>query len=284
MSKLSLFCNLFKPASLDTILLKRKDGKFVTLQAMMHIAPDEFYRHVNTNIKSFLYTHPNGKVFLEGVYNIEGDIESKEQMQQILAGSLFLEKDVELKDLYQAFAKFLGWDMQSAENYINGVPDDVLVKADISSQEFVRLYNAQKTDKVEQDKDPKGNKFAKILADFLDKKNAKITQKDLEEIVQNKDNFSSRIVKSIIKKGLKTAIASAQANQDILKELSIRDPILSSIIIDTRNNRLIDMIEQADTDIFVTYGAAHLYCGDFALINALKSRGYELISIGKYRL
>ena len=156
------------------------------------------------------------------------------------------------------------------------------MKADISSQEFVRLYNAQKTDKVEQDKDPKGNKLAKILADFLDKKDAKITQKDLEEIVQNKDNFSSRIVKPIIKKGLKTAIASAQANQDILKELSIRDPILSSIIIDTRNNRLIDMIEQADTDVFVTYGAAHLYCGDFALINALKSRGYELISVGKY--
>ena len=44
------------------------------------------------------------------------------------------------------------------------------------------------------------------------------------------------------------------------------------------------MIDQADTDIFVTYGAAHLYCGDFALINALKSRGYELISIGKYKL
>ena len=137
------------------------------------------------------------------------------------------------------------------------------------------MYNAQKTDKVEQVNDPKGNKLAKILADFLDKKDAKITQKDLEEIVQNKDNFSSRIVKPIIKKGLKTAIASAQANQDILKELSIRDPILSSIIIDTRNNRLIDMIvEQADTDIFVTYGA----------INALKSRGYELISIGKYKL
>lgn len=284
MSKLSLFCNLFKPASLDTILLKRKDGKFVTLQAMMHIAPAEFYQHVNTNIKSFLYTHQNGKVFLEGVYNIEGDLESKEQIQQILSGSLFLEKDVELKDLYQAFAKFLGWDMQSTENYLKGIPDDVLVKADISSQEFVRLYNAQKTDKVEQGSDPKGNKLAKILADFLDKKDAKITQKDLEEIVQNKDNFSSRIVKPIIKKGLKTAIASAQANQDILKELSIRDPLLSSIIIDTRNNRLIDMIEQADTNIFVTYGAAHLYCGDFSLINALKSRGYELISVGKYRL
>lgn len=284
MSKLSLFCNLFKPASLDTISLKRKDGKFITLQSMMHIAPAEFYRHVNTNIKSFLYTHPNGKVFLEGVYNIEDDLESKEQMQQILSGSLFLEKDVELKDLYQAFAKFLGWDMQSAENYLNGIPDNVLVKADISSQEFVRLYNAQKSDKADEKTAQNNKRWGEALRALLDKKENKVTQKDLEEIVQNKDNFSSRIVKPIIKKGLKTAIASAQANQDILKELSIRDPILSSIIIDTRNNRLIDMIEQADTDIFVTYGAAHLYCGDFALINALKSRGYELISIGKYRL
>lgn len=283
MSKLSLLCNLFKPASLDTVLLKRKDGKLVTLQAMMHIAPAEFYQHVNTNIKSFLYTNPNGKVFLEGVYNIEGDIESKEQMQQILSGSLFLEKDVELKDLYQAFAKFLGWNMQDAENYLNGIPNDVLIKADISSQEFVRLYNAQ-SDKIDEATVKNKKRWGEALKAFLDKKENKVTQKDLEEIVQNKDNFSSRIVKPIIKKGLKTAIASAQSGSDILKELSVRDPLLSSIIIDTRNNRLIDMIEQAETDIFVTYGAAHLYCGDFALINALKSRGYELISIGKYRL
>lgn len=283
MSKLSLLCNLFKPASLDTVLLKRKDGKLVALQAMMHIAPAEFYQHVNTNIKSFLYTNPNGKVFLEGVYNIEGDIESKEQMQQILSGSLFLEKDVELKDLYQAFAKFLGWNMQDAENYLNGIPNDVLVKADISSQEFVRLYNAQ-SDKIDEATVKNKKRWGEALKAFLDKKENKVTQKDLEEIVQNKDNFSSRIVKPIIKKGLKTAIASAQSGSDILKELSVRDPLLSSIIIDTRNNRLIDMIEQAETDIFVTYGAAHLYCGDFALINALKSRGYELISIGKYRL
>ena len=284
MSKLSLLCNLFKPASLDTILLKRKDGKFVTLQAMMHIAPTEFYQHVNTNIKAFLYNNPEGRVFLEGVYNIEGDLESKEQMQQILSGSLPLENDVELKDLYQAFAKFLDWDMQSKENYLANIPEDVLMKADISSQEFVKLYNAQKSEKTDQDNDQKRKKFAQILANFLDKEDNKITQKDLEEIVQNKDNFNSHIVKPIIKKGLKTAIASAQSNQDILKELSIRDPILSAIIIDTRNNRLIDMIEQAETDIFVTYGAAHLYCGDFALINALKSRGYELVSIGKYKL
>lgn len=283
MSKLSLLCNLFKPASLDTVLLKRKDGKLVTLQAMMHIAPAEFYQHVNTNIKSFLYTHPNGKVFLEGVYNIEGDLESKEQMQQILSGSLFLEKDVELKDLYQAFAKFLGWNMQATENYLNGVPDDVLVKADISSQEFVRLYNAQ-SDKVDEATIKNKKRWGETLKAFLDKKENKITQKDLEEIVQNKDNLNARIVKPIIKKGLKTAIASAQSGSDILKELSVCDPLLSSIIIDTRNNRLIDMIEQAETDIFVTYGAAHLYCGDFALINALKSRGYELVSIGKYKL
>ena len=283
MSKLSLLCNLFKPASLDTVLLKRKDGKFITLQAMMHIAPAEFYQHVNTNIKSFLYTHPNGKVFLEGVYNIEGDIESKEQMQQILSGSLFLEKDVELKDLYRAFAKFLGWNMQDAENYLNGVPDYVLVTADISSQEFVRLYNAQ-SDKVDETTVKNKKRWSEALKAFLDKKENKITQKDLEEIVQNKDNLNARILKPIIKKGLKTAISSAQSGGDILKELSVRDPLLSSIIIDTRNNRLIDMIEQAETDIFVTYGAAHLYCGDFALINALKSRGYELISIGKYRL
>lgn len=283
MSKLSLLCNLFKPASLDTVLLKRKDGKFITLQAMMHIAPAEFYQHVNTNIKSFLYTHPNGKVFLEGVYNIEGDIESKEQMQQILSGSLFLEKDVELKDLYRAFAKFLGWNMQDAENYLNGVPDYVLVTADISSQEFVRLYNAQ-SDKVDETTVKNKKRWSEALKAFLDKKENKITQKDLEEIVQNKDNLNARILKPIIKKGLKTAISSAQSGSDILKELSVRDPLLSSIIIDTRNNRLIDMIEQAETDIFVTYGAAHLYCGDFALINALKSRGYELISIGKYRL
>lgn len=283
MSKLSLLCNLFKPASLDTVLLKRKDGKLVTLQAMMHIAPAEFYQHVNTNIKSFLYTHPNGKVFLEGVYNIDGDLESKEQMQQILSGSLFLEKDVELKDLYQAFAKFLGWNMQDAENYLNGIPDDVLVKADISSQEFVRLYNAQ-SDKVNEATVKNKKRWGEALKAFLDKKENKVTQKDLEEIVQNKDNLNARIIKPIIKKGLKTAIASAQSGSDILKELSVRDPLLSSIIIDTRNNRLIDMIEQAETDIFVTYGAAHLYCGDFALINALKSRGYELVSIGKYKL
>lgn len=283
MSKLSLLCNLFKPASLDTVLLKRKDGKFITLQAMMHIAPAEFYQHVNTNIKSFLYTNPNGKVFLEGVYNIEGDIESKEQMQQILSGSLFLEKDVELKDLYRAFAKFLGWNMQDAENYLNGVPDYVLVTADISSQEFVRLYNAQ-SDKVDETTVKNKKRWSEALKAFLDKKENKITQKDLEEIVQNKDNLNARILKPIIKKGLKTAISSAQSGSDILKELSVRDPLLSSIIIDTRNNRLIDMIEQAETDIFVTYGAAHLYCGDFALINALKSRGYELVSIGKYKL
>ena len=127
-------------------------------------------------------------------------------------------------------------------------------------------------------------RWGKALGAFLDKQENKITQKDLEEVVKNKDNLNSRILKPIIKKGLKTAIASAQSGSDILKELNIRDPLLSSIIIDTRNNRLIDMIEKADTDIFVTYGAAHLYCGGFALINALKSRGYELISIGKYEL
>ena len=189
-----------------------------------------------------------------------------------------------MKDLYQTFAKFLGWDIQSAENYLNGISDNVLVKADISSQEFVRLYNAQKSDKADEKTTQNNKRWGEALRALLDKKENKVTQKDLEEIVQNKDNFSSRILKPIIKKGLKTAIASAQDNQDILKELSIRDPILSSIIIDTRNNRLIDMIEQSDTDIFVTYGAAHLYCGDFALISALKSRGYEVISVGKYKL
>jgi len=87
-----------------------------------------------------------------------------------------INSDVELKDLYRAFAKFLGWNMQDAENYLNGVPDYVLVTADISSQEFVRLYNAQ-SDKVDETTVKNKKRWSEALKAFLDKKENKESKK-----------------------------------------------------------------------------------------------------------
>lgn len=67
----SFFSPFLRTVSLDTLVFKNNDGRTVVLQAMSHVAPEDFYTHVNHNIKSFLNIHNDGKIFLEGIYNGE---------------------------------------------------------------------------------------------------------------------------------------------------------------------------------------------------------------------
>lgn len=62
------------------------------------------------------------------------------------------------------------------------------------------------------------------------------------------------------------------------------DKIINDIVLDARNRHLINMIEKSSYDVFITYGAAHLYCSNVPLINTLKNLGYALVSIDKYEL
>lgn len=62
------------------------------------------------------------------------------------------------------------------------------------------------------------------------------------------------------------------------------DKIINDIVLDARNSHLINMIEKSSSDVFVTYSAANLYCGNVPLIDTLKNRGYTLISTEKYKL
>jgi len=83
-SATSFFSPFLRTVSLDTLVFKNNDGRIVVLQAMSHVAPEDFYTHVNNNIKSFLNTHNDGKIFLEGIYNDnEDDINNKEFVQKL---------------------------------------------------------------------------------------------------------------------------------------------------------------------------------------------------------
>lgn len=62
-SATSFFSPFLRTVSLDTLVFKNNDGRTVVLQAMSHVAPEDFYTHVNSNIKSFLNATMTGKFF-----------------------------------------------------------------------------------------------------------------------------------------------------------------------------------------------------------------------------
>lgn len=83
---------------------------------------------------------------------------------------------------------------------------------------------------------------------------------------------------SVDRASFKNAISNAQE-----AKCSNTNDLMTSVLLDERNLNLINMIESEPSDIFVTYGSAHLYCGNAPLVSALKDRGYTLVSAHKYK-
>lgn len=264
-SATSFFSPFLRTVSLDTLVFKNNDGRIVVLQAMSHVAPEDFYTHVNNNIKSFLNTHNDGKIFLEGIYNgNEDDINDKEFVQKLkkVVGEVIpVDDETGFDGYYKSLADTLGWAMESDDNYLKDIPKDSLVKADITAQELIKLYD----NKINDSKEPKEKPLA---------------QDKLNDITKDKNIVSSLFNKLIVKRSVLQGIINAQHNNSTLDN----NETINDIVLDARNSHLINMIEKSSSDVFVTYGAAHLYCGDFPLIDTLKNRGYTLISTDKYKL
>ena len=264
-SATSFFSPFLRSVSLDTLVFKNNDGKTVVLQAMSHVAPEDFYTHVNSNIKTFLNTHKAGKIFLEGIYNgNDDDINDKEFVQKLkkVVGEVIpVDDETGFDGYYKSLADTLGWAMESDDNYLKDIPKDSLVKADITAQELIKLYD----NKINDSKEPKEKPLA---------------QDKLNDITKDKNIVSSLFNKLIVKRSVLQGIINAQHNNSTLDN----NETINDIVLDARNSHLINMIEKSSSDVFVTYGAAHLYCGDFPLIDTLKNRGYTLISTDKYKL
>lgn len=232
---------------------------------MSHVAPEDFYTHVNSNIKTFLNTHNDGKIFLEGIYNDnEDDINNKEFVQKLkkIVGEVIpVDDETGFDGYYKSLADTLGWAMESDDNYLKDIPKDSLVKADITAQELIKLYD----NKINDSKEPKEKPPA---------------QDELNDITKDKNIISSLFNQFIVKRSVLQGIINAQHSNSKLCD----DYTSNDIVLDARNRHLINMIEKSSSDVFVTYGAAHLYCGDVPLIETLKNRGYTLISTDKYKL
>jgi hypothetical protein len=251
--------------SLDTLVFKNNDGRIVVLQAMSHVAPEDFYTHVNNNIKSFLNTHNDGKIFLEGIYNDnEDDINNKkfvQKLKKIVGEVIPVDDKTGFDGYYKSLADTLRWAMVSDDNYLKDIPKDSLVKANITAQELIKLYD----NKINDSKEPKEKPLA---------------QDKLNDITKDKNIVSSLFNKLIVKRSVLQGIINAQHNNSTLDN----NETINDIVLDAQNSHLINMIEKSSSDVFVTYGAAHLYCGNAPLIDTLKNRGYTLVSTDKYKL
>lgn len=246
-------------ATLDTLVFKNEQGKTVVLQGMGHIAPNKFFTQVNTNIKEFLKTHPNGKVFTEGVkVNKETNLN---QVNNAVSDFIPLNNDVDLIYYYRSIAKFTGMQYESDSDYLNDISKDVLINADLSSDDFLKVYNEQKSIKGKQ---KSGS-------------NNTMTKKEIDDMVENKDSLLAYFKKLSYKASFKNILSSTQE-----AKCNNSNELMISVLLDERNRNVINMIEKEPSDIFVTYGSAHLYCGNVPLVSALKDRGYMLVSVRKY--
>lgn len=260
------FSPFIRTVSLDTLVFKNNDGRIVVLQAMSHVAPEDFYTHVNSNIKSFLNTHDDGKIFLEGIHNgneddLNNNKEFVQKLKEVVGEVIPVDDETGFDGYYKSLADTLGWAMESDDNYLKDIPKDSLVKADITAQELIKLYD----NKINDSKEPKEKPLA---------------QDKLNDITKDKNIVSSLFNKLIVKRSVLQGIINAQHNNSTLDN----NETINDIVLDARNSHLINMIEKSSSDVFVTYGAAHLYCGDVPLIETLKNRGYTLISTDKYKL
>lgn len=246
-------------ATLDTLVFKNEQGKTVVLQGMAHIAPNNFFTQVNINIKDFLKTNPNGKVFTEGVQvNKETNLN---QVNNAVSDFIPLNNDVDLIYYYRSIAKFTGMQYESDSDYLNDISKDVLVNADLSGDSFLKVYSEQKLIKGEQ---KSGS-------------NNTMTKKEIDDMVENKDSLFAYFKKLSYKASFKNILSNTQE-----AKCNNSNELMTSVLLDERNRNLINMIEKEPADIFVTYGSAHLYCGNVPLINTLKDRGYTLVSVKKY--
>lgn len=246
-------------ATLDTLVFKNEQGKTVVLQGMAHIAPNNFFTQVNINIKDFLKTNPNGKVFTEGVQvNKETNLN---QVNNAVSDFIPLNNDVDLIYYYRSIAKFTGMQYESDSDYLNDISKDVLVNADLSGDSFLKVYSEQKSIKGEQ---KSGS-------------NNTMTKKEIDDMVENKDSLFAYFKKLSYKASFKNILSNTQE-----AKCNNSNELMTSVLLDERNRNLINMIEKEPADIFVTYGSAHLYCGNVPLVSALKDRGYMLVSVRKY--
>lgn len=247
-------------ATLDTLVFKNEQGKTVVLQGMSHIAPNNFFTHVNSNIKEFLENHPNSKVFTEGV-KVNKDT-NLNQVNNAMSDFTALNGDLDLPHYYRSIAKFTGMQYESDSDYLNNVSKDILVNADLSGDDFLKVYNEQKSIKGEQ---KSGSNNA-------------MTKKELDKMLENKDSPFAYFKKLSYRASFKNALSSAQE-----AKCNQQSELMTSVLLDERNRNLINMIEKEPSDIFVTYGSAHLYCGNAPLVNTLKERGYTLVRVSKFK-
>lgn len=247
-------------ATLDTLVLKNEQGKTVVLQGMAHIAPNNFFAQVNTNIKDFLKTNPNGKVFTEGV-KVNKDT-NLDQINNVISDFAALNSDLDLIYYYRSLAKFTGMQYESDSDYLNNISKDILVNADLSDEGFLKVYSEQKSIKGEQ---KSGSNNA-------------MTKKEIDDMLENKNSLFAYFKKLSYKASFKNILSNTQE-----AKCNNSNELMTSVLLDERNRNLINMIEKEPADIFVTYGSAHLYCGNVPLVSALKDRGYTLVSIHKYK-
>lgn len=230
-----------KQAYLNQYEFKNGD-KSITLQEMIHVAPEDVYESINEEIKSFIKENPEGRIYLEGVYGAVEDCKKlNKKMSQIMNIEVSdVPDNLFIKQIYHIISRVTGWQLQAKENYLKDVAESCMVKADMTYAEMLSHLKHIK---------PGKGKKTELSVD----------EKTLDMVIK------MRLPGMLLRK----LLLSVAANPNKAAESEIGD--IMPIILDKRNAKLLEIIvANGDKDIFVTYGAAH----SFGLKKDLQDLGY----------
>lgn len=224
-----------KKANLSQYVFK-KEGQKIYFQEMVHVADKSVYEEVNQDIKLFLQNNPNGKVYLEGIHGDEMDGKILNDKFMAILGVKQPEGQyyLFLKELYQLMAYVGRLQAQAPENYLKDIPEEKLVKADMT---FKNLYEELKN--VEETPLEKRSVF-----------DPKSKTYELFYSLRFPGFFLKHLLRAVAFK--KREISLMSPDLPALKEVG-------KVILHDRNKIILDFIKNSpDKEIFLTYGAAHL--------------------------
>lgn len=243
---------LGKKAELTQYVFKKNDQE-IYFQEMVHVADKKVYSQVNQEIKQFLNTYPEGKIYLEGIHGPEEDGKLlNDKFMSIIGvkqpeGAYYLF----LKELYKTIAYVTRLQAQDNSNYLKDIPEEKWVKADMTFKELYEEIKHSEETPLE-----KRSEF-----------NPKASTYDL----LYKLWFPGFLLKHILR-----AVALKK------REISLFSPDLPAfkdvgkVILHDRNKIILNFIKNSpDKKIFLTYGAAHLKEVKELLIN----EGYSFSTI-----
>lgn len=221
-----------KPVYMGQYLFTKGDRR-ITFQEMIHVAGEDLYKNINNDIKEFLNTYENGKIYLEGIH---GDNKYLHLNNKKMMGIFGIKEPVDntvlfLKKYYYNLAYITGLEVQQENNYLNNIANDKRVKADITHEELWGLIKDL----------PESKKKTDILLE---------NKKEIEKAK------GSKLLCWITKKVLRSAALSRNSWGSFKKTEALQ--LFHKVILNERNKVLLDMLNtSSDKDIFVTYGAAH---------------------------